>query len=564
MQAWEETAAQLENAISAHHNICMDLERRFIDACPIDPQRVASKIDRQLESFHTLLTQRLAESRSSTSRTRNRLVSKVYCLPQEILARIFWFTVRGVHSEEDAVPMNDAIIRIYRALYRMTSVCSVWRNAGLIHGTLWSLIPVLPEPSNPYFLVDNATRNCLDRAGAELHLAADLGDFLHPTIREVLSSQGARLRTVNIRASELSVIQKAFTLLADNSVPGFITGLSIWLDCSDSFVPPPPLAEDFIFYEDTSRQAALELIANSLYVLRLRTVNLYMSNLSFENLVKLRLQDLVLGHKTACHGLLRALASASQLCDLEIISVIAWTSGDGNGGGEGEEADQVPNQSKLPIKLPCLRRLFLEDLYANVTGTILRSIIPGPYSLVLSITDKFQFIKKRHGTSFCGVNHLKNGAYGHNVDTVMMGSHFPMTMSETNLTPVLSAVPTATTLYIDGQYVSRASFWQMTRTADGNDGRSDLPKFREVHISRCRIESVEDPSSFKNMISSHPIQKFTMGGLLTQGDRETIGFDEPDERVADLTDWFEATVPEFVVDNLHVNVWFETDVWQLW
>ncbi|KAG8739553.1 hypothetical protein FRC11_000652 [Ceratobasidium sp. 423] len=382
---------------------------------------------------------------------------------------------------------------------------------------------------------------------------------MDPTIEEALSIHGARFRTINIQVSDLSAMQEAFVLLADNSVPGSLTELSAWLDCYEGKDPPFPSAEDFIFHEDTLRRASFGRIMNSLRVLRLKSVNIHMTNISFEYLAELRLQELALGHEAVLHGFLRALASASQLRDLEIISVIAWTN-----HIDDDDEDQDANQPDFLVFLPNLRRLFIEGLYGNVIRTVLHSIAPGPFSLVISLTDMCRYIKTEHETWICGENPLKSAVKDHIVDTVMLGNLFPMLE---DVTPVLSAIPTATTLYIDDQYLSGVSLLQMTRTRGTNSGRSALPKFRAIHISRSIIDSLDHPNAFQNMIASYPLQELTLGGAFGDGDDEDeeFDFDGSDERVVELMDWFDARIPDFtVVGRHHFNVWFQTDVWQLW
>ncbi|CAE6448917.1 unnamed protein product [Rhizoctonia solani] len=429
------------------------------------------------------------------------------------------------------------MVNIYRALHHIVGVCSVWREAGLSHRALWSLIPTLHRSSDCHFITEKSTRLCLERAGSELHLAAKLKHYVDSATEEALSLHGSRFRTINIQVSDLSVIEEALALVVDNSAPGLLTDLSVWLDSDDSDERSNHSAGDYIFSEDTSHRVALEQIISSLCVLRLRSVNIHMVNLSFKHLVHLRLQDMVFGHEIHLHDFLRALASASQLRELEIISVIAWT---GDGGIEDgsedsdDDDDDAFNQLEHSVVLPGLQRLFLEDLYVNVIRTILHTIATGPYGLEISLTDKWHQVKRRRTASYCGINRIRSAVQGHDVGTVMFGARF--SMLDTHITLVLSAIPTATTLHIDDQYITPISLRAMTRTRNASSSRFALPKFRAIHMSRCLIESIKNPTPFKKMIASYPLEEFCLGGALTDEGNggEEIDFDEPDQRPSPL------------------------------
>ncbi|CUA75578.1 hypothetical protein RSOLAG22IIIB_11848 [Rhizoctonia solani] len=140
VQHWEETGARLESAIAAYLHSCLALEQATLTAPPVGIDHLPARLNRRIEYFHTLMTQPVAQSLVSVARTRNKFVTPIYRMPSEILERIFDLAVKSAGHE---LPMKEATSASCLCLYRIVSVCSVWRKVGLSHPRLWTLVPLV-------------------------------------------------------------------------------------------------------------------------------------------------------------------------------------------------------------------------------------------------------------------------------------------------------------------------------------------------------------------------------------------------------------------------------------
>ncbi|CAE6500626.1 unnamed protein product [Rhizoctonia solani] len=559
IQHWEETGAQLESALSAYLHSCLALEQSTSTVPSIRVDNLPARLDRRIEYFHTLMTQPLAQSLASVTRTRNKLVTSIYRIPPEVLGRIFDFAVNGSRSD---LCMESAIADTCRCLHRILSVCSVWRKVGTAHAPLWTLVPIVVL--NRLRIISMKSANLsLERAGrSNLRLAADIGDaFIIPMeFYAKLAGHGPRFRSANLCSSSPSTLQFILDSILETAVPGSLTELSLCID-----VPRLNERHDshYLFqHGGPSKQTAFERVFTNLRVLRLSNVLPRMGNAPLENLVELRIQEVVFGADTNLRAFLKALTTASQLETLDMISVEAY------------EVVVLPvSLHDLQLSLPRLQTIFLEDLTYNVLRTVLSIVKPGAHRTVLSVSN-LSLVTQRQGIRLdLDITALHNVFQLHNIDTLLLTELWCVHDRGFALRCLLSMLPTLTTIYLDEQYLDRASLVSLTRTPDIPE---TFPRLRRIYISSCGIDDIGDQIAFKEMLSSHPLEEIVLGGSFSEvfeisepgngsnGDLEQVDIAGTDVRTISIKTWIQENVPKCKLLGQTEHFRFKWNEWQLW
>ncbi|KDN34910.1 hypothetical protein RSAG8_12050, partial [Rhizoctonia solani AG-8 WAC10335] len=553
VQHWEETGARLESAIASYLHSCLALEQSTSTAPPVGVGNLPTHLDRRLEYFHTLLTQPLAQSLASVARTRNKLVTSIHRIPSEVLGTIFDFAVKSAGND---LPMESAIPASCLCLYRIVSVCSVWRKIGLAHARLWILVPLVYFNRSGIITIKSAYFS-FERAGrSELHLVANLGlnFILGPPLAKKIADNGSRFRTINLRSSSHFVLEHILDPILMTAAPGSISDLSLCYH-------PPTDAIGLLGFDTPSKQAAFESILNSLRVLRLNNILPDTDNPTFGSLVELRIQAISFGTDLHLREFLQRLGSASYLQTLDIISV------------EASEVATSPSSPHDPYSIPSLQTLFLDGLSSNVIQTILSSIKPGTHRTVLSATNDIYITHRPEGRFFTGILSLQNVIQGYNIDTVVIGE---AGYAFDDFCPLLSILPDLTTIYFDEQHLGRASLAALTRRSDIPESQLNLPKLRRIYISCSNIDDIGDQTAFKNMLSSHPLEELVLGGQLSEvaeitepgnasnGDLDYVDIAGPDVRTISIRTWLQANIPKFTLLGRTEHFKFKSSDWQLW
>ncbi|KAG8687402.1 hypothetical protein FRC11_007288 [Ceratobasidium sp. 423] len=315
---------------------------------------------------------------------------------------------------------------------------------------------------------------------------------------------------------------------------------------------------DSLFPYDPSSQAALEQILSSLRVLRLKAVHISVDNLMFRNLVELRIQEVMVGRDVDLVQFLSALAPASQLRTLEMISMTSYV-----------DPGVTPAVRDFPIHFPSLETLFLAGLLSNVIHTVLGSIAPGEYRILFSASSNCLRRMEQTGGINAGINGLNIALHDHKVDTLILNNHWHPTNPSTTAA-LLSIMPTLTTIYFIDWVLDQGTLSALTRTTMD----THFPQFHKMHISQCVIHDIGDPTEFMAMIMSHRVQELTLGGWLgevldTTSDNTTVDVEitGPDMRTDPIRDWLYQNVPKLTLLEPEKDVGFKefnTGVWQLW
>ncbi|CAE6437090.1 unnamed protein product [Rhizoctonia solani] len=561
LQQWEEAGIRLESAVVAFLQSCMALEQAAM-VHPLCIDNLPFRLDRRIEHFHTLLTQSLAQSLASVTRTRNKLVTSIYRLPPEILGNIFEL---AISSTENDLPMESAIIESCLCLYRILGVCSAWRKVGIAHAPLWTLVPVISHTIPAVAPTEKSASLSLERAGGVgLRLVADVDSLgqLGPSFREKLVEDGARFRSVSLRSGYDGGLEGALDSLLDTIIPGSIAELSLAFESLDI---REGLHEDsgpfYLFnYFSPHRRATFAQVLGSVRILRLKNIVPHMDSVSLGNLLELRIHGVAFGPDNILTDFLLALSTAPQLQTLDIISVTTC-----------QMADLPASADSAPLSLPSLQTLFLENLLCNVLHTVLHSIKPGEQRVVLSLTHNAL-------STLSSIGYVGEGDFDafitairpHPIDTLVLNIMNPFGGSN-RLRPLLSIMPSLTTIYFDHMSLDCEALVELTRISNPTHSQINIPQLRRVYISRTTIYSIKDQTPLKNMLSSHPLEELVLGGRFTGVLDITLLGTAPDACVdiacpdmITIKTWLQENIPKFKLLGCNEPFKFKPDEWPIW
>ncbi|KDN39037.1 hypothetical protein RSAG8_09073, partial [Rhizoctonia solani AG-8 WAC10335] len=160
---WEEAGASLVTALTNYTGLCLNLGTNSLRE-GTDSEDLVSRIDSTLTGVHTAMSHRLSESKSALARTRNKLASPLFHFPEEVVSEIFMNVVFDHSNPASSRPrsLERDTRMIYRRLYSLLGVCSVWRELVLARGAMWSVIPIIESRSDKKH---EAIKRILQRTG---------------------------------------------------------------------------------------------------------------------------------------------------------------------------------------------------------------------------------------------------------------------------------------------------------------------------------------------------------------------------------------------------------------
>ncbi|CAE7073243.1 unnamed protein product [Rhizoctonia solani] len=509
VQRWEDLGQQLETVIAAYLDASIVLE----SSPPSDSTSVCDlvrRVEHRLDSYSSLLSERLASARLSITRTRNRLVSPVHRLPDEVLLKIMRIAIYSIDVKEPRQLSCEYTVRtIYRRLHAFIGVCSVWRRVGL-DSNFWSVVPILDHPSGRY--MTTAAQLSLERAAnRHLHLVAclntsrpDIKDFVISTI----SQHGRQFDTINIYSDSNGPLFQIIDELM-SSIPSersSIKNLLLYYFISVDRRVPDSFVGTFepITHPTRDRRLKFERLMESLQVLHMCGVLVPFEGLSFRNLVQLKLQAMRLTSNLVFESSIRALASAPNLQKLDIISVSLeiWTTEDGFMDGP-------------PIILPSLQHLYFEGVTALLLQLTLRLISPGSHLVTVNWTKKGHQSMQWNPASFFSSeidsHHLK-------VDILLINGD-TLGQSDNMIRAALEAFPTIKTLHLDSFLVNSGLLGELvsnTEAHESNDSEShthssQFPKLKTLYISRSHVHDPEVLRDISKVVANHPLEELGIG-----------------------------------------------------
>ncbi|GAB1524811.1 hypothetical protein RhiTH_007967 [Rhizoctonia solani] len=557
VRTWETTAHHLENAVIAHLDSCSGLA--LPDLHTHDPAHLLSQIEHQLHSFDTLIISRLNAARSSMACFRNRLASPIHRLPDEILSRIFDYSINLYDIEQSHHLSSQYRTQvIYRNLHTLLGVCSVWRRVGMSHCALWSLVPVVRNRNDRF--MSTAAQLSLERAsGSKLHLVAELNRErldMENYVREMLTEYGPRFSTINLHSDSMAPIRVAVRKLVKSvrNASSSLTGLSICHHRPDKFMAR---GIDDIYGQSDPDQDDFNRLLEPLRVLRLCGLKIHFGSLSFRNLTELRLQDMWAGRTVDVQDFIWSLSSAAQLRRLEIISIL----------NHPNQINTTPRSYDFPITLPALEVLYLEDLFKDLLDLILESIAPGSHHTTLHLTGKCVRTYPPRDNEVLGFHDSKLGNF--KIDTLMighdLGGHGPA------LRPLLEMLPTIKTLYMDCLTLTPSNLRPLINHAGPGKPPVNFPRLTKLYIGQSFFPDISGLHSLQEVVASHPIMELGLGVGLREftETRDTLRhIQEPHEQMDPFREWFLSTVPKVVWlpagDSMKpYALEYESEVWQL-
>ncbi|CAE6471575.1 hypothetical protein ACGC1H_005315 [Rhizoctonia solani] len=565
MQRWEEAGSLLSTALKSYLDSCSNLET----ACLQNNTRstdLISRIDSALNSLHTILGQRLAQSRSTLARTRNKQASSLFRFPNEILAEIFLDVIYVPTKDERMahLEMESTVHTIYRRLHALNNVCSVWRNVAVNCKSAWRVVPLVGTELLGHKRL--ATDLSLQRGGDRLHLAAIQshgGDFLR--YYKSLDEHAHYFSSANICAESKADLTDILNSFLESKHPLTLSSLSI---CQTHETRPGeahtievelhvPKPYDYLYYKHSPLQLLFGKLLQSLSTLRISGAFIHWDMTTFSTrLTELHLHRVTLGYNSELLDFLRAASSASELRDLKIISVISMT-----GGAASPE-------SYPTLSFPKLQCLLLEDLDYNVLQVVLRSIAPGSHRLSLIVEgNSSAFYEEEDIKVFVDFDDLCTLFERSAVDTLLLKAAFSWTLGPIRLGKLLRSMPELKALKL-ASYTFREDNWDaLIRPTP--EALIPFPKLEELHLSWAGLFDVD---GIKRVVESHSIRKVVIGGYVRdetemEMEMETdhySGSELADVR-ADVVEWLRAVVPEVRVDPAeYIPPEFKQRLWRLW
>ncbi|CAE7118168.1 unnamed protein product, partial [Rhizoctonia solani] len=475
IQRWEVIGQQLEKMAMAYLESCSNME--LLGVNHPNPGHLISLINQRLGSFEARITRKLSLARLSMACLRNKLASSVHRLPDEVLSRIFEFSVNLYDVEiSHHLSAQYRTQVIYRNLHALLGVCTTWRRVGLSHRALWSIIPIVPNRNDRF--MPSAAQLSLERAaGTHLHLVAKLHDDrtdMKAYVQDTLTRFGPRFSTINLHSDSMAPMRVAVNKLVGSvrNTTSSLSGLSLCHHRQDKFLPR---GVDDIYVQ--SKQGDFNKLLEPLQLLRLCGLKIHFGGLLFRNLTEVRLQDMWVGRTADIEDFLWSLSSSSQLRRLEIISTFYHP----------DQANTPSRSYKFPITLPALELLYLEDLYKDALNLILGSITPGSYHTTLHLTGKCIRTYPPHDHQVLGFHDSKLRDF--KIDTLMIGHN--LGSHEAAIRPLLEMVPTITALYLDCLTLSPSVLQPIINSAGPNNAAvHGFPRLKKLYIGQSYFPDI--------------------------------------------------------------------------
>ncbi|KAG8725820.1 hypothetical protein FRC11_001415, partial [Ceratobasidium sp. 423] len=370
------------------------------------------------------------------------LSATFYSVPNEILAKIFTLVVYD-RGNSYIRSIEDDVRGYYNRLYSLLGVCSVWKNVGLSHAALWTLIPIMSRRSG--WLRRRFTELSFHRAGTcRLHLAASVEVAANYGLTTYLRNNFDRFHSINIAFDRRHLVPCVLPCGLWDSIPSLQTleELSLYhiLDSESDLLDNPP---------DSNRFLAIGHRLWSLRIFRIKNVYIHWPMVVLPNLIELCVESVAIGTKSDFRVFILAISTAPQLQKLRLVSLNTTPSPD--------DAPVAP----VSISLPCLQRLYIGDMYFDDLQVLLRAITPSSYYISLCITGKTRILGLGENIEV-GLASLLEVLQGMKVDTLMVCGDEDF-QDWVDLGVLLEAIPLVTTLKLLSWMLDDRQWESLTR-----------------------------------------------------------------------------------------------------
>ncbi|EUC62869.1 hypothetical protein RSOL_460980, partial [Rhizoctonia solani AG-3 Rhs1AP] len=256
-------------------------------------------------------------------------------------------------------------------------------------------------------------------------------------------------------------------------------------------------------------------------------------------LVELQIQDVKLGWDEDLVRFLNKLSLAPNLRDLKFISVKS-------------SFDLISLgivRPKRKVHFPQLESLFLADLPCNTLLTIMDHIAPGLHHRTLYLTEKCINLVD-HPNDFDLENlciHFKGQS---RIDTLVLSCEWDQEwLTDSELHVLLCSLHEVTALKLSGWTLDENELQAIINIgpeAEGSEPVNDpFPELEYLDLSRVRILHEE---GLMEIVSSHPIQRMVLGGLIDKSPEDEFEF-VPIQENEPIVDWLRLNVPNFTLTN---------------
>ncbi|CAE6455910.1 unnamed protein product [Rhizoctonia solani] len=533
VEQWKETGSDLAGSLSRYLDSCLLLSKASENA-GVDRKDLISHFDSTLQpgALLTMLSEQLAKSREVLSKARNKLASPIYNFPAEILSRIFLYFVE---DDSDSPTYVEFTVRtFYHSVHTLLGVCSVWRNVGISMPHLWNLVPVIRDVR--FTLSWQATSLSLRRSKTlPLDLAVMIPHVVPERLAARLAKHASRFQTINILAEEPCTIQEIMDPLLKRNVSDSLTELSLCvsdLEQLDRLDNHPY----YMFSPRSPTHPLLVELLQSITRFRLFGATLDWSQVTFSTrMVEIRIHSVIIGSDSVLHELIRSLSTAPELQKLELASITSFPE---------DDLDDI-----LPIVLPKLKSLVLEDLHFNTLTIILRSITPLSHQLSLNLTNAsvekiFSARDPELGRETVPLYDLIDELNHLSIHTLIFANP-SQSFDDVDIALLLGEILSPNTLIMNNWTIDKQICKYLTWGVYKPNVRPlVIPKLRNFHLTNVRIA---DQEALKELVRMRSLQTVLLGGYVncTSEEPEEPEDWEPLEGEEEIVKWLADHVPTF-------------------
>ncbi|KAF8725268.1 hypothetical protein RHS02_08280, partial [Rhizoctonia solani] len=528
MKRSEETRDLLANALKAYLESCISLETNiYFEHGHKAPTHIISRIDSALDSLRVTATEQLTRCKATVSRIRNKLVSSVRYLPQEVLSDIFFHVVYS--PENNSVSMNQGVKAMYSELCNLMLVCSTWRKLALDHSVLWETIPACDKTLD--FEAINTSLQRTGSRGVRLAVVAPWGGALS-RFMNIIVGHTHRIRGLYVEGGNDEDIYAFIRRLVEDHAPLELSQLSLRYTCLQSIERK---AESTTSLPESLYSCDFKKLISSLSVLLLDRIQVRWDNTVFtDRLVELAIYRVKLKDSpSSMTEFMLAISSATALRDLRIMRMEVCA--------QSTEAANTTISSRIDFRN--LRILLLEDLSFNVLELFLLKIAPGTYHSTLVLTDK-AVTSLTHYYTFAstGIDKLVALLSHTQTDTLVLDrgdSVLGPWLDGSGLCKLLNSLPTLKELAIHGWRFDETFCHDLFRplSSDTEDGTHGFPTVDTLYLTNVNVLDLE---GFKRIIAKISSQAVILGG------RSRAGELSMDDLLSnkEFIDWIKCNVPE--------------------
>ncbi|CEL61153.1 hypothetical protein RSOLAG1IB_09795 [Rhizoctonia solani AG-1 IB] len=554
---WREAAVSLETALNKYLELSISLNES-VSPKDTPPKELVTEIDSALEWIQGTIVQKAFRVRATLAQMRNRALSPAYCLPHEVLSEIFTSVVFAPLELPPIAPhpLKTRLTHMYKGLYKLLGVCTVWRDVAFDYGLFWSIIPILDSPlRSPIFKTSSSVPiHILERSKGDLHLVAT--QACDSSCESTLVESAPRFRTVNISTNSLFTVRNILNIFLQENSPERValSELSIYQDQENSYYDVLLHEEDNVFPLDSMEQHLLKKLVFNLSALRIRGAQLPWQMFNYcHRLTELHIQEVQFGYDTEVAGFISTLSSASELRVLKLISVRSFY-------------DSALDNNIPQIQLPNLKTLLADDLYFNTLNVFLSSITSRSHSLILLLSGRSLYVRLRRipreleEVSWETLYELLRNALvrelliaGDSIDP--WPSPSPTALGEL----IKSVAPSLETLWMNSWNFDTA--YSNILTHNSLSQQSQAPKLINLRITGAKVYNLE---SLVDMVASHSssIQQVQLGlAIQDDGEDKWTPVKEDHLLVSRLKDVMPVCQ---IVDYRVYPLEFEDAPWQLW